>query len=75
MCFTLWHEADGNWGAWTSWSSCSKTCATGTKTKTRACNNPTPSNGVKCPGNKTDSENCNENVPCAGNYDNGKPRY
>jgi hypothetical protein len=36
---------DGNWGAWTTVSSCSATCGAGKSLKTRQCDNPAPSNG------------------------------
>ncbi|XP_072016614.1 uncharacterized protein [Amphiura filiformis] len=46
------HECveNGNWGLWSPWSKCSKTCMHGTQTRTRRCNHPAPRNGGKeCP--------------------------
>jgi hypothetical protein len=51
---------DGNWGAWSSLSSCSVTCGAGTQSHTRLCNNPPPSNGgAACPGLGSESVSCN----------------
>ena len=57
--------ADGNWGAWTSFSACNVTCGGGTQSKTRLCNNPAPSNGGNmCPGSHLESLLCNvQNCP------------
>ncbi|XP_044284884.1 A disintegrin and metalloproteinase with thrombospondin motifs 3 [Varanus komodoensis] len=38
-------KQDGNWGAWTKFGSCSRTCGTGVRFRTRQCNNPMPLNG------------------------------
>ncbi|XP_053112779.1 A disintegrin and metalloproteinase with thrombospondin motifs 3 isoform X2 [Hemicordylus capensis] len=38
-------KQDGNWGAWTKFGSCSRTCGTGVRFRTRQCNNPMPMNG------------------------------
>ena len=61
-------SVDGNWGAWSEWSSfaaCSESCCGGiqNRTRTRVCDNPPPSgNGVTCPGPGTEDESqvCNE---------------
>ena len=45
---------DGGWGAWASWTSCSKTCGGGVLTRIRLCNKPRPlPEGLPCPGNAT----------------------
>jgi len=51
---------DGNWGSWSSFSSCSKSCGNGgTMSKTRKCNNPQPSRGGKpCIGPDTETVAC-----------------
>ncbi|XP_067413109.1 A disintegrin and metalloproteinase with thrombospondin motifs 3 isoform X1 [Emydura macquarii macquarii] len=46
----MWKNAnqlkqDGNWGSWTKFGSCSRTCGTGVRFRTRQCNNPMPVNG------------------------------
>ena len=57
---------DGVWGAWRSWGSCSATCGTGQRSRSRPCDSPTPLHGGKhCPGPANATENCNED-PCPG---------
>ena len=50
-CFTLIHfsapPVDGGYSEWETTSNCSATCGGGTKTLTRTCTNPPPSNGGK----------------------------
>ena len=51
---------DGQWGEWSSYTSCSRTCGTGYKKRIRNCNNPPSSNGGKdCIGSKTLNTTCN----------------
>ncbi|KXJ24916.1 coadhesin [Exaiptasia diaphana] len=50
---------DGNWSPWGPWTSCSKTCGSGTKLRERVCSNPPPENGGKiCVGKKTEEGKC-----------------
>ncbi|XP_004678407.1 PREDICTED: complement component C6 [Condylura cristata] len=59
---------DGNWGCWTSWSTCD---ATYKRSRTRECNNPAPQQGGKpCEGDQHQEEDCtfsimeNNGQPC-----------
>ncbi|XP_023393506.1 A disintegrin and metalloproteinase with thrombospondin motifs 2 [Pteropus vampyrus] len=53
-------KRDGNWGAWTPFGSCSRTCGTGVKFRTRQCDNPHPANGGRtCSGMGYDFQLCN----------------
>ncbi|XP_023932371.1 uncharacterized protein LOC106151767 isoform X2 [Lingula anatina] len=64
FCFPGQCPVDGAWSVWTHWSTCSKTCDQGNKTRHRACNSPPPSNGGKgCPGQLVQVETCN-GQPC-----------
>ncbi|KAL3852080.1 hypothetical protein ACJMK2_015767 [Sinanodonta woodiana] len=76
-CNTNLCPIDGNWGAWSSWTSnarCSVTCGTGVKTETRSrnCSNPVPQNGGRqCNGTSTENQTsaCNTNLcPIDGNW-------
>ncbi|XP_052237813.1 A disintegrin and metalloproteinase with thrombospondin motifs 10-like [Dreissena polymorpha] len=57
-------------GDWGEWSSCSVSCSNGTKTRTRTCSNPPPSNsGLNCTGPKVESKICsNQLCPVHGNW-------
>ncbi|XP_060693178.1 A disintegrin and metalloproteinase with thrombospondin motifs 2-like [Hemiscyllium ocellatum] len=51
---------DGNWGTWSKFGSCSRTCGTGVRFRTRQCDNPLPSNGGReCSGESYEYELCN----------------
>ncbi|XP_052699211.1 SCO-spondin-like isoform X2 [Crassostrea angulata] len=55
---------DGQWSAWSHYSTCSKTCGGGTRTHQRTCSNPAPLHGgITCHGNDTETEICNQD-PC-----------
>jgi len=59
----------GKYSDWGSFSECSEPCGTGTKTRTRTCDNPLPANGGDdCTGQGSNSEevNCNEHL-CPSN--------
>ncbi|XP_060603771.1 thrombospondin-1-like [Ruditapes philippinarum] len=58
---------DGNWAAWSLWSSCDVTCSNGTQSRTRTCSNPTPVNhGLNCSGNDSETRKCFE-ITCPVN--------
>ncbi|KAL3315722.1 hypothetical protein Ciccas_005642 [Cichlidogyrus casuarinus] len=65
---------DGQWGSWTPWSLCSKSCGGGIKRRTRKCDNPAPTEGgADCPANEanTQDEQCNtELCPINGEWSN-----
>uniref|UniRef100_A0A8D0HHW1 ADAM metallopeptidase with thrombospondin type 1 motif 12 n=1 Tax=Sphenodon punctatus TaxID=8508 RepID=A0A8D0HHW1_SPHPU len=55
---------NGRWGAWSSWSHCTRTCAAGVQSAERQCNNPEPQFGGKyCTGERKRYRTCNI-VPC-----------
>nr|AFZ93888.1 complement component 8 alpha [Oplegnathus fasciatus] len=48
-------KTDGAWSCWGAWSP----CASGRKTRTRACNNPAPDGGgVTCLGSSSQTQRC-----------------
>ena len=52
-------SVNGRWSLWATWSACSKTCGTGTKTRKRSCTNPPPQNGGKdCKGIDKQTKSC-----------------
>ncbi|XP_053321343.1 A disintegrin and metalloproteinase with thrombospondin motifs 2-like isoform X2 [Spea bombifrons] len=51
---------DGNWGQWSKFGSCSRTCGTGVRYRTRSCDNPHPANGGRsCAGPSYELQLCN----------------
>ena len=64
-CFST---VNGGWNDWGGYGSCTVTCGNGTSTRSRTCNNPTPSAGGKvCEGKQTDTRVCKLNT-CPGMY-------
>jgi len=54
------NKVDGQWGEWSSWSTCTKTCGEGNSIKERKCNNPAPSGGgSNCIGDSEKRKDCN----------------
>ena len=50
---------DGNWGSWSSYGKCSKSCGTGTQIRRRFCDKPPMSNGGKqCAGSAIERRVC-----------------
>ncbi|CAH1801587.1 unnamed protein product, partial [Owenia fusiformis] len=59
ICNTQLCPVDGRWSEWNV-GDCSVSCGGGSRTNTRQCNNPPPSNGGKqCDGSTTETESCN----------------
>ncbi|XP_077980914.1 A disintegrin and metalloproteinase with thrombospondin motifs 6-like [Glandiceps talaboti] len=51
---------DGQWGEWTSWGVCSRTCGGGVSTSERHCDSPRPAHGGKfCIGERKKYKSCN----------------
>ncbi|KAM9547669.1 A disintegrin and metalloproteinase with thrombospondin motifs 12-like [Salvelinus alpinus] len=62
---------NGNWGQWSSWSHCSRTCGAGVQSAHRECNHPKPEFGGKyCTGERRRYHICNTK-PCQ----NAKPTF
>ena len=66
-CNTEPCPVNGGWGDYGDWSKCSKSCGGGTKTKSRTCSAPAPTNGgAECEGDAKETEDCNTE-PCPVN--------
>ena len=57
---------DCTWNVWGSWGSCTKTCGSGSMTRTRSKNGPFYG-GIDCSGSLSESTSCNTNS-CPGIY-------
>ncbi|XP_078393521.1 properdin-like [Cetorhinus maximus] len=55
---------NGGWSLWSSWTSCSVTCATGQQERRRSCSEPPPSCGGQCPGPEFEVQFCDTNQIC-----------
>ncbi|CAC5403494.1 Coadhesin,Thrombospondin-1,Mucin-like protein,Hemicentin-1,Thrombospondin-2 [Mytilus coruscus] len=63
---------DGNWGQWSSYSSCTVSCGGGAQYRNRTCNNPKPEyGGLFCNGTDIDFIECNPD-DCPGLDNKGK---
>ncbi|XP_067156720.1 hemicentin-1 [Apteryx mantelli] len=60
----------GNWGPWSSWGTCSRTCNGGQTRRHRTCDNPRPGSGGRaCAGADTQIQRCStETCPVDGNW-------
>ncbi|AWP12163.1 putative disintegrin and metalloproteinase with thrombospondin motifs 2-like [Scophthalmus maximus] len=55
-------KQDGNWGSWSEFGQCSRTCGGGVQFRTRDCDNPRPANGGRtCVGATYQFQICNSN--------------
>ncbi|KAJ8254644.1 hypothetical protein GJAV_G00195380, partial [Gymnothorax javanicus] len=53
-------KQDGNWGMWSKFGDCSRTCGGGVRFRIRQCDNPIPANGGHtCYGPNYESQLCN----------------
>ncbi|XP_048844172.1 A disintegrin and metalloproteinase with thrombospondin motifs 14 isoform X1 [Brienomyrus brachyistius] len=60
---------DGNWGSWSKFGSCSRTCGGGVRSRSRQCDNPPPAYGGRdCPGSAFDYQMCSVE-DCPGPYE------
>ncbi|XP_072176576.1 hemicentin-1-like [Diadema setosum] len=59
-CFSGECPVNGNWGPWSPWQQCDRTCGTGSTIRERLCNNPEPMfNGRDCVGLSRETKTCN----------------
>ncbi|XP_032297143.1 A disintegrin and metalloproteinase with thrombospondin motifs 6 isoform X3 [Coturnix japonica] len=63
--FGTWPQSiDGDWGPWSIWGECSRTCGGGVSSSIRHCDSPAPSGGGKyCLGERKRYRSCNTD-PC-----------
>ena len=55
----------GGWASWSTWLSCTVTCAEGKQVRYRGCSRPAPENGGRqCAGINTEMRSCH-GAPCA----------
>uniref|UniRef100_A0A8C9N6Y6 Hemicentin-1 n=1 Tax=Serinus canaria TaxID=9135 RepID=A0A8C9N6Y6_SERCA len=60
----------GNWGPWSSWGTCSRTCNGGQTRRYRSCDNPRPASGGRaCAGADVQIQRCSTDLcPVDGNW-------
>ena len=67
MCLYAF-PVDGGWSVWAGWSECDVTCGSGSRTRTRTCDNPPPANGGdNCVGADRSTDVCVLNT-CPGRH-------
>ena len=60
---------NGGWSVWAGWSECDVTCGSGTRSRTRSCDNPAPAHGGEdCAGADHNTDVCVLNT-CPGRVD------
>ena len=58
---------NGGYTSWTTWTTCTRSCGSGSQARTRSCTNPRPAHGgAQCSGSSSDTQSCNTQS-CAGN--------
>ncbi|XP_053547916.1 A disintegrin and metalloproteinase with thrombospondin motifs 14 isoform X2 [Bombina bombina] len=63
------YSQDGGWGSWSRFSSCSRTCGGGVRSRSRHCNNPPPAYGGRdCLGPTYEYQICNSEE-CRGPFE------
>ncbi|XP_036360079.1 semaphorin-5A [Octopus sinensis] len=63
----------GGWTPWSAWTSCSQTCNSGVRSRTRTCGNPAPLHGGRdCEGSPKQEEYCPGNPRCPYSPINGQ---
>eukprot|EP00795_Rhopilema_esculentum_P014506 gene14506-5566_t len=63
-CMSKACPVDGGFSSWSTYGTCSKSCAGGVQERTRSCTNPAPANGGKnCDGGTEQTRVCNP-APC-----------
>ncbi|CAD5120039.1 DgyrCDS8620 [Dimorphilus gyrociliatus] len=56
----------GGWSLWSTWTSCTATCGSGTQFRQRSCNNPTPYfGGLYCKGDHNETTPCQTATECS----------
>ncbi|XP_063154493.1 hemicentin-1 [Candoia aspera] len=75
FCNTDLCPTHGNWGPWSNWGTCSRTCNSGHMRRYRTCDNPHPLNGGRaCAGADTQIQRCRaELCPVDGNWGPWQP--
>ncbi|KAG7254721.1 hypothetical protein CRUP_012034 [Coryphaenoides rupestris] len=60
VVFGTWPQSvDGDWGPWSTWGECSRTCGGGVSSSMRHCDSPAPSGGGKyCLGERKRYRSC-----------------
>ncbi|KAM7440695.1 hypothetical protein ABFA07_010097 [Porites harrisoni] len=71
-CLTKPCPIDGGWSRWSVWTTCTKSCRSGTQTRSRSCTQPPPQHGGRtCPGAARDQRVCNtQSCPVDGGWSN-----
>nr|XP_033798962.1 A disintegrin and metalloproteinase with thrombospondin motifs 14 isoform X2 [Geotrypetes seraphini] len=63
------YSQDGSWSTWSRFSSCSRTCGGGVRSRSRQCNNPPSAyGGRECPGASYEYQVCNSEE-CRGPFE------